>query len=701
MRHRLFLSICLTLITLLTCASSASAQISYPMIMSLSPNSAQIGQTAELTVKSRYDLSGTRRIWVSGTGVTAEPIHPELKEGEERKSTTSLKIKVTVAADASPGVREYRLATDNGASTIGQLVLVRDPVVVETKDNNTREQATAAALPSTFCGAIEKNEDIDYFKFAVEAGQTVCFHIRSQRLQDKIHDLQQHIDPIVFLRNASGSTIASSDNHFYGDPFLCHTFKQAGEYFLEIRDVRYTGNQYWEYCVEANSRPFVSNVYPLGVTAGQQADLEVIGFNLPEKRQTTWAAPADTEGEQLVRLPLDGDQTDPVPVYVTKLPTVLESAEANDEIETAQAVSFPVGINGRIEKSADLDYFKFTAVKGDKLTFEVKARRHESALDSIIRILNKEGKALGENDDLKLYKRGFSDSWLESWTAPADGDYYVEIRDLHLRGGEDFIYLLEITRTEPYFELYLDTAKTQIAPGGWGVLFANVVRKNGFTGGIDLHVDGLPEGVTASVGRVLPGKPTAGCIVFHAPADIEPEMWNIHVWGTATMPMGEEQQPLELVSTAVPYQETYQPGGGRGHWPVQTHTIATTKPGDVRSLKIDTNEIVLKPGESKKIEITIERAEGFEKNVTLDVLFQHLARPFADTLPPGVSMDKKNSKIVLNGKELKGHITLKAEDNAEPVENQQAVVMANIALNFVMKWTYSSEPISITVAPKE
>ncbi|HSG69947.1 MAG TPA: hypothetical protein VLA12_06000, partial [Planctomycetaceae bacterium] len=111
-------------------------------------------------------------------------------------------------------------------------------------------------------------------------------------------------------------------------------------------------------------------------------------------------------------------------------------------------------------------------------------------------------------------------------------------------------------------------------------------------------------------------------------------------------------------------------------------------------------EIVLKPGESQKIDVTIERAEGFDKNVTLDMLFEHLARPFADTLPPGVAIDKKNSQIVLNGKTLTGHITLKADEKAEPAEKQQAVVMANIALNFVMKWTYSSEPIFVTVQEK-
>ncbi|HSG71542.1 MAG TPA: hypothetical protein VLA12_14060, partial [Planctomycetaceae bacterium] len=144
--------------------STCTAQTSYPMIMSLAPNSAQIGQTSEHTVKSRYDLSGTLSVWISGTGVTAEPIHPELKEGETPKSTTSLKIKVTVAPDAMPGVREFRLSTVNGASTVGQLVVVRDPVVVEHDKNNSTEEAQLVALPATICGAIEKNEDLDFFK---------------------------------------------------------------------------------------------------------------------------------------------------------------------------------------------------------------------------------------------------------------------------------------------------------------------------------------------------------------------------------------------------------------------------------------------------------------------------------------------------------------------------------------------------------
>ena len=82
MTRYLIMFLCLSC-SLFTLIGNSDAQISYPMIMSLAPNSAQIGQTAELTIQSRYDLSGTRRIWVSGDGVTAEPIHPDVKEGEK------------------------------------------------------------------------------------------------------------------------------------------------------------------------------------------------------------------------------------------------------------------------------------------------------------------------------------------------------------------------------------------------------------------------------------------------------------------------------------------------------------------------------------------------------------------------------------------------------------------------------------------
>src|SRR5205085_3004863 len=115
-------------------------------------------------------------------------------------------------------------------------------------------------------------------KFHAEAGQSFVFRVRCARLEDRIHDLQTHADPILTLRAATGATLATSDNNeYYADPVLAYQAEQSGDFLLEIRDVRYQGNAYWEYCIEANSRPLVECVFPLAVTAGAKQTVQPLG----------------------------------------------------------------------------------------------------------------------------------------------------------------------------------------------------------------------------------------------------------------------------------------------------------------------------------------------------------------------------------------------------------------------------------------
>src|SRR5262249_36732566 len=198
-----------------------------------------------------------------------------------------------------------RVATPQGISTVGQLVVVRDPVIAESDKNDTLAQAQQIALPAAICGAIEKNEDVDFFKFHVEAGTWLSFQARCARLEDGIHDLQPHADPILPLRNAAGGTLASSDNNsYYADPVFAYHFEQAGDYLLEIRDVRYQGNQYWEYCIEISNRPIVECVFPLAVSAGQTTVMIPVGEMIAEGAVIPWTAPnSASSGIQWHELP--------------------------------------------------------------------------------------------------------------------------------------------------------------------------------------------------------------------------------------------------------------------------------------------------------------------------------------------------------------------------------------------------------------
>lgn len=703
--------ILLMIIFCLTACSQVQAQTSYPMLMSLHPVAVQVGATTECEVHSRYTLLGAYQLTVGGSGVTAEIVSPELpplKPGEKPKEINRLKVKFTVAADALPGVREFRIASPNGASTIGQLVVVADPVVAEVPDNNTTDKAQAVTLPATLCGFIEKAEDVDCWKFSAEAGQTIHFQVRCQRLQDKIHDLQLHADPILFLRDAKGSVLAMSDNAFFADPFLIHRFAQAGEYLLEIRDVRFQGFEDWAYCIEANARPYVGGAFPSAVRAGVKTDVELSGVNLPEDFKGVVEVPASTPpGMSSFPVQLPNHVSNPVGLVVTDLPILVEPVGDNNGPATAVSVEIPQVIAGRIEAASDLDCYAFTAVKGERFSFEVISRRQMSNLDAFLRILNDQGQPLREDDDGRFGRLTHADTWLEGWEAPADGKYIVEIRDGLLRGGPGYEYALQITRTQPYFELEVDTDKTQLTPGTFGAIFVRVVRKHGFTGEVQLHIDGLPAGVVATCGRILAGKGLDGCITLFASPELKPVATDVRIWGTATHPTtaaaaqpgSPETSPpsMELTATAVPYQEYYSPGGGRGHYPVSTHTVAVGSSSDLLAVNLSDTEIRLKPGQSKKIAVTLVRAKDVNANVTLDFMYRHLEQVYANSLPDGVVMDGNQSKTLLTGTDSEGFITLKAENSAPPVDRQVTAIMANFSLNFVMKATYSSPPIFVTV----
>src|SRR5262249_34451045 len=67
--------------------------------------------------------------------------------------------------------------------------------------------------------------------------------------------------------------------------------------------------------------------------------------------------------------------------------------EPNNDQAHAQPIEFPILINGTI-RPGDYDYFKFTARAGESVTFDVSAKRYESALDSVLSLLDEKGAEL-------------------------------------------------------------------------------------------------------------------------------------------------------------------------------------------------------------------------------------------------------------------------------------------------------------------
>src|SRR4028118_104515 len=116
-------------------------------------------------------------------------------------------------------------------------------------------RAPAPSLPVVVSGTVGKVEDVDWYAVTVEAGRRVTFSLWGNRLEDKIHDLQAHMDPILGLHDAAGRELAVDDNAQFADPRLSYEFPEAGTYYLQVRDTTYAGNPNWTYVLQVTSGP--------------------------------------------------------------------------------------------------------------------------------------------------------------------------------------------------------------------------------------------------------------------------------------------------------------------------------------------------------------------------------------------------------------------------------------------------------------
>ncbi|MSR27284.1 MAG: hypothetical protein EXS06_09760 [Planctomycetaceae bacterium] len=682
---------------------------SYPMLMSLRPTAAVVGATTDHELSARYNLAGASAVIVTGDGVFAEVVPPESEKPEDREkndvgaSTTRLRIRCD--ASAVPGIRDVRVITPHGASTVGQLVVVCEGVTAEQPDNDTAEKAQAVTLPATLCGALEKGEDVDFWRIRVEAAGPWVFHLVSQRLQNRLHDMQSRVDPLLTLRSLAGQTIAASDNALAGDPLLAVAALEPGEYLLEVRDVRYQGNADWTYAIEASGRPFVTAVHPLAMAPGATVATRLFTAGLPLPGPVPFTIPADAPaGVRRVAAVFEGRPLGGIGILVTTDPITIEpvaalplpqAADGPDAPAGATAIAGPAVICGDIDSPGQADRFTFTAKAGEAFAFEVHARRLGSNLDAKLRVLKADGGLLAEADDATYQRVLSADPYVERFAAPADGTYLVEIRDLHGRGGAGFPYALRIGPSSPTFVLEVDTDKTLLAPGLAAPIYVRALRRGGFTGDIDLTIDGLPAGVTAVAGRIL-ATGNDGCLWLQAAPDAPAGWGNVTITGQATVTAADGSTGV-IQSRADPLQEIYMPGGGRGHYPVDLHTVSVAKPMDVRGITVSSTAVVLKPGDSQRLDITVERAPDYKGNITLDMMLQHLETPYGNPLPKGVKVDGARSKTLLTAGESLGHITLTAAADAPPVERQLVPVTVHATINFVMKHTFASAPVLITV----
>jgi len=686
-------------------SAAAIGQTSFPMITHVTPTAVQRGQTSEVRVecKSPSSLSGAYKLIFSSPDITAGVISDKKADAASTAAAKdkdtkaeavpvvpSIAVKITPGSKAALGVHEFRVACAHGLSSLGMLVVVDAPVVLEKPGINLPAKAQPVPLPSVACGRIEVAENVDYFKIHCRAGQVVTLEVQGARLQDKIHDLQKHLDPFIAVLDMDGRELAASDDAYFADPTTSFKAPRDGDYLVLIRDAKFEGDPRWSYALSITDKPYVAQVYPMALNPGREALVEPVGS--AKLLKPVWPiTPPIRPGVYAIPLTYPGGETNPAPIVVTNLPLISEQ-EPNDEPAKANRIEIPCGVNGRIGEKRDLDHFVFKAVKGKKIRVEVFARRFgtelRSQLDSQLDILSSAGKVVASNDDVNG-----KDAAIE-FSPTADGEYVVRIRDLNNKGGEGFVYYLEADWIRPSFSLKCDPSKAMMGPGSRAAWYPLLTRTNGFEGPVKIEVKGLPAGVSVNP-LTIPANMTTGLLVVSAAPGSKLDASLVEIVGTAEA-KDENGQAVTLTRNATPVEEIYLPGGGRGRFDVGMQAVGITTDSDLMEVQVKPNRVTLKPGEEVKIEVNLKRRKDYDKAVTLDVILRHLGIKYADPLPPGVTMVENKSKTLL-GTASVGHIVLKAAADAAPCTDVPICVQGFVPINFVVKVGYSSEPIFITV----
>jgi len=192
--------------------------------------------------------------------------------------------------------------------------------------------------------------------------------------------------------------------------------------------------------------------FKLSVTGTRLEDFETLlfydpGFTVKSvdavaagKVDLTIAVSADaTLGSHLVRVRTRTGLSHPRQFFVSPYPTVDEK-EANSEFALAQAIPLNSTIEG-IVLTEDVDYFKVTVKKGQRLSLEVDGLRLGYLnFDPYIAILDKDRFEKAFSDDTILHRQ---DGYC-SFVAEYDGDYYVMVRESSYRGSTRSFYRLHV-----------------------------------------------------------------------------------------------------------------------------------------------------------------------------------------------------------------------------------------------------------------
>lgn len=658
-----------------------------PKLQRVSPPGIQRGKSVEVQLQGRF-LDKAREVMLYEPGITVEAVEPvEEVEVNGRKvkvdAGTRVKVRLNVTESCALGLHGLRLRTDEGISDyqrffVGPFATIDEEETSPTKRNDKRELAQTVPLNSTISGRMIEQSDVDLFRIEAKQGQRISAEIEATRLgvDQGIPDLH------LAILNADGKKLAAADDSalFLQDPALSILAPADGTYFVEIRHAIYAAqNDIYRLHVGTFARP--TAVYPAGGQSGQDVSLRIIGdpkgtwsqsIKLPTL-PTAQGHQADAS-QNFAFTAVADDVPSPTPntIRVSPFPNVLEvepnntpdeliatgekEKQASREINSA----LPVAFNGIIEKSGDVDCFRFTAKKGERFRIHCLANAIGSPLDPTIWVKPLTSKANPQRaTDARQNQLGLAPSngmnrdtldAILDFTASVDGEYVLGVEDDRNSGGPDYVYRVEVTpEVDAVFVYIPQEAENVFSPqsrqavgvpagGRYNTTMSIINSNRPFNGDLELVALGLPEGVTMTAPRITPSMIRVP-VVFEAAADAKLQGKLIEVIARPAVAEGSSDTSERKLISGFRQSIAMNASGNNDFYLFNSFdrlAIAVTEPAPF-SIEVDEPKSSLVQNGEMTVKFKIHRADGYDGpvNVAMEWKPNGISTGTPVAVPPG------------------------------------------------------------------
>ena len=585
--------------------TAESLRAASPRLSSITPRGVQRGQELVLNFNGS-NFADAKEIFFYSPGFEVTKL-----EADAKKATATVKI----AADCRLGEHIAQVRTASGISDYRTFFVEAMPAVAEKEPNSDFDKPQVIDM-NVVVGGTVSNEDVDYYLVEAKKGQRISAEVVAMRLGTAL------FDPYVAILDSRRFELSANDDTALAlqDAFVTAVAPEDGKYIIEVRESAYgNGNRYR---LHVGTFPRPTAVFPAGGKVGEPTEIVFLGDPSVKMKQTV-VPPADAGADFGVFAQDEGGISPTPNAYRVFEHGNAFEVEPNNQLAEASPVELPLAFNGVIETEGDVDFFKFTAKKGQSFEVECFARRVRSALDSVMNLYKAGGGSIAGNDD----SRG-PDSYFR-FNVPADGEYVIRVTDHLGRGGPDFVYRIEfhpvkpqLTLSIPRVERYGQYRQQIFVPRG--NRFATLInaRRANFGGELVLDGNDLPAGITMHA-QPMAANLSSMPVVFEAAADAPVGGKLVDFTARHADPkqsiQGRFENTADLVRGA-PGQSIYKSA--------KVNRLAIVVVDEVPfTLDIVEPKVPLVREGSMQLKIVVQRKEGFKGAINVQLPFR----------PPGVA----------------------------------------------------------------